>query len=153
MEADPGQDHDIATEQPDVAAQLRQAVAAVGEGGAAAVGDGRPAIPGRLLASSTLLPARDGVPDGGIERSAKRAQLLVLHQLDQHRRPHDLGHRGGQAGKYEAVVYYTCPPADIGSTVELSFLDGRVRRKVTEANDPPLVGAEGRPRAARASRT
>ena len=46
------------------------------------------------------------------------------------------------AGKYEAVIYYTCPAADTGSTVELKFLNSRLESKVAEANDPPLRGAE-----------
>jgi hypothetical protein len=45
-------------------------------------------------------------------------------------------------GKYEAVVLYTCPEADLGSVVELEFSGQRVQGKVTEAFDPPLIGAE-----------
>ena len=45
-------------------------------------------------------------------------------------------------GKYEAVVLYTCPAADLGSTIELSFNGSKVTASVTEANDPPEVGAE-----------
>ena len=32
------------------------------------------------------------------------------------------------AGKYEAVVYYTCPAADVGSTIELSFMEARSKQ-------------------------
>ena len=45
-------------------------------------------------------------------------------------------------GNYEAVIYYTCPKPDVGSTVELGFGKNRVQGKVTEPHDPPLVGAE-----------
>ena len=45
-------------------------------------------------------------------------------------------------GKYEAVLSYTCAEADVGSTVELTFGKASVRAKVSEAHDPPLVGAE-----------
>jgi hypothetical protein len=45
-------------------------------------------------------------------------------------------------GNYDAVIYYTCPKDDIGSTVELSFNKSRVQGKVSESHDPPLVGAE-----------
>jgi hypothetical protein len=48
----------------------------------------------------------------------------------------------GKAGKYEATVYYTCPAADVGSTVELALGEARVQTKVTAAHDPPLYGAE-----------
>ena len=43
---------------------------------------------------------------------------------------------------YEAVVYYTCPKQHIGSTVAMSFRGSQVRGQVTEAYDPPLIGAE-----------
>ena len=47
-----------------------------------------------------------------------------------------------RAGTYEAVVYYTCPAADVGSNVELRFQESRLEGKVSEANDPPLMGKE-----------
>ncbi len=46
------------------------------------------------------------------------------------------------AGNYRATVYYTCPSDDVGSTVELSLGEHRTEAKVSEAFDPPLVGAE-----------
>jgi len=46
------------------------------------------------------------------------------------------------AGQYEAVVFYTCPKDDVGSTVELAFNKSSVRGKVTQPHDPPSVGAE-----------
>ena len=47
-----------------------------------------------------------------------------------------------EGGSYEAVVYYTCAPTDVGSTFELSFNGGQAQGKVAEAHDPPLLGAE-----------
>jgi hypothetical protein len=46
------------------------------------------------------------------------------------------------AGQYEATVYYTCPEADLGSTIELSFNGSHLEGRVNVANDPPLLGAE-----------
>jgi hypothetical protein len=46
----------------------------------------------------------------------------------------------GRAGIYEAVVYYTCPAGQTGSTIELSFHDAVLRGRISEAFDPPLVG-------------
>jgi len=67
--ADPGQDRDIAKEKPEVAARLRLAVAAWSKEMLPLVGeDDRPFPVG--YSQTTLLPARDGVPEGGIERSA-----------------------------------------------------------------------------------
>ena len=42
------------------------------------------------------------------------------------------------AGRYEVTVDYTCPIADAGSTIELSFKDSRLSGKVAPGWDPPL---------------
>ena len=52
----------------------------------------------------------------------------------------------GTTGDYEAAVYYTCPEEDVGSTVELAFHPAhgqttKVQGQVTDAHDPPLIGA------------
>ena len=48
----------------------------------------------------------------------------------------------GATDDYEVVLYYTCPKADIGSTVELSFNGEVLTAKITEPHDPPLTGME-----------
>jgi len=35
-------------------------------------------------------------------------------------------------GQYEAVVYYTCPAADVGATIELSLNGSRIQGVVLE---------------------
>ena len=45
-------------------------------------------------------------------------------------------------GTYEAVVYYTCAKQNVGAAIELALGENRVRTKVTETHDPPLVGAK-----------
>ena len=46
------------------------------------------------------------------------------------------------SGNYEVEVFYTCPPTDVGSVIELSFGDTRVTGNVSPAHDPPLYGME-----------
>jgi hypothetical protein len=46
------------------------------------------------------------------------------------------------AGEYEATTYYTCRAADAGAAIEISLLDARVQATVSEAHDPPRIGAE-----------
>jgi len=46
------------------------------------------------------------------------------------------------AGKYEAILQYTCPKADIGSAVELTLGGTHWQGTVTDAHDPPLRGKE-----------
>ncbi len=44
------------------------------------------------------------------------------------------------AGRYRATVYYACPAADVGSTIELSLGGSRLAAVLDQPNDPPLVG-------------
>jgi len=41
-------------------------------------------------------------------------------------------------GRYDISIDYTCPMADAGSTIELSFQDSRLSSKVQPGWDPPL---------------
>jgi hypothetical protein len=43
-----------------------------------------------------------------------------------------------RAGRYAVTIDYTCPIADAGSLVELSFQDRRLTCRVTPGWDPPL---------------
>jgi hypothetical protein len=45
-------------------------------------------------------------------------------------------------GNYEAIVHYTCPEADVGSKLELTFFDHVWKGTVSVAHDPPLRGKE-----------
>lgn len=143
MGSDPGQDRDIAQEQPDIAARLAKAVAEWrDEMRPGLKHDGRPFAVGGLGFSLTQLPARDGEAHGGIRRSAS---VPNCSYFDHWTRPADSitwDVEVATAGRYEAVVLYTCPAADVGSTVELSFNGSRVEGVVSEAHDPPLRGAE-----------
>jgi hypothetical protein len=47
------------------------------------------------------------------------------------------------AGRYEAIVHYTCPEADVGSAVELSLDGATWSGTIAEAHDPPLRGRSG----------
>jgi hypothetical protein len=139
MIADPGQDRDVAQEKPDVAARLRQAVAEWGREMLPLVGvDDRPFPVGH--SKTTLLPARDGVPDGGIQRSARppNCSFFTHWTSKDDRMTWDI--EVPRNGDYNAEIYYTCAAGNTGSTVELSFLDNSVRRKITEVYDPPLLG-------------
>lgn len=139
MQADPMQDRDIAAEKPEVAARLKKAVDEWAKEVLPNVGkDDRPFPVG--YAKTTLLPARDGVAEGGVERSARapNCSYFTHWTTKDDRITWDV--EVGKAGNYEAVIYYTCPAADVGSTVEMSLLGSRVEGKIAEANDPPLIG-------------
>lgn len=158
MIADPGQERDVALENPRVAAELTAAVGvwrkevlgtdgAVPSGkgggrgkarGAPIVADDRPYPVGYAEFPITPLPARDGVPHGGVRRSASAPNCSYF-----------VNWRGlddsvtwdievNTTGEYDATFYYTCPTEDAGSTVELSFNGSRLSGKVSPGWDPPL---------------
>jgi hypothetical protein len=41
-------------------------------------------------------------------------------------------------GNYAVEIHYTCPEADAGSTIELSFANSNLTGQVTPGWDPPL---------------
>lgn len=143
MDTDPGQDHDISASTTDVAARLAKARADwKAELLPGLENDQRPFTVGYPQFPVTQLPARDGVPHGQVKRSAQAPNCSFFENwtTPDDRITWDI--EVATAGKYEAVVYYTCPKSDVGSTIELTFQGSRLEGKVTEANAPPLRGAE-----------
>lgn len=140
MDADPRQSRDIAAEKPEVAARLIAARDAWAKEMLPLVGDDdRPYPVG--YSELTLLPARDGVPHGGVQRSNRAPNCSYFTHWTSADDSMTWDVEVTNAGSYEAAVYYTCAAADVGSTIELSLGGARVQTRVSEANDPPLVGA------------
>jgi arylsulfatase A-like enzyme len=143
MQADPGQHHDISKDKPEIAEKLRKAVAEWRqEVLPKSRKDDRPFPVGYPEFPATLLPARDGVPHGNIRRSAGAPNCSFFTNWTNAEDYITWDIEVATGGNYEAVIYYTCPRQDVGSTVELSFGNSRIQAKITEPYDPPLVGAE-----------
>ncbi len=142
MEADPGQTTDAASQQPEVAAKLRAAVAAWRDEVLPKGKDDRPYPVGYAEFPVTPLPARDGVPHGGVKRSASapNCSYFVNWKTPADSMTWDI--EVNTTGGYAVAIDYTC--ADAGSTVELAFHGSRLRRKVAPAWDPPLITGEDR---------
>lgn len=139
--ADPQQDRDISRDKPEVAAKLREAVSEWSKEMLPMVGkDDRPFTVG--YSKTTMLPARDGVPGGGVERSAGPPNCSFFRNWTKADDRITWDIEVGRSGQYNAAIYYTCHPEDAGSTVELSFLGESVAAKVSPGWDPPLIGAE-----------
>ena len=140
MTADPGQDRDIAAARPEVAARLKRAAEEWGREVLPLVGkDDRPFPVGH--SRTTLLPARDGVPEGGVKRSAPapNCSYFTNWTAKEDRIRWDI--EVARAGEYEVEIRYACPQADIGAAIEASFLGARAQAKIDQAHDSPLVGA------------
>jgi sulfatase-like protein len=143
METDPGQDRDVASAQRDVSARLAKAR---GKWKAELLpgleNDRRPFTVGYREFPITQLPARDGVPHGHIARSASAPNCSYFKNWTSLEDSITWDVEIATAGKYEAVVNYTCAATNVGSTIELRLNGSRVRARVSEAHDPPLQGAE-----------
>ena len=87
-------------------------------------------------------PARDGKTHGNIRRSNRFPNCSFFTNWASLDDKITWDAEVLADGEYEVEIYYTCPPADVGSTIELSFNNGRLRGQITEAHDPPLKGGE-----------
>ncbi|MFZ2643461.1 MAG: arylsulfatase [Verrucomicrobiia bacterium] len=143
MAADPGQDRNIAKEQPEAAARLSSALDKWKDELLTGLGKQEwPFTVGYREMPITQLPARDGVPHGNVKRSARAPNCSFFTNWTSTEDHITWDVEVATAGRYEAVVYYTCPKTDVGSTVELSFNGSRIEAIVSEAHDPPLRGQE-----------
>jgi hypothetical protein len=141
MVADPMQDRDVAPERPEVADRLRAALKKWTEEMLPMVGkDDRPFTAG--YSETTMLPARDGVPHGTVERSATAPNCSYFTHWTSKEDRITWDIELGRPGDYEAIVYYTCPPENVGSTIELSLGSEKVSAKIATPFNSPLQGAE-----------
>src|SRR5579872_1023871 len=141
MVADPGQDHDVSKDNPATTAKLRRAQAEWSKEMLPLIGeDDRPFPVG--YSQRTMLPARDGVPGGGVKRSAGPPNCSFFSNWTNTGDSMTWDIEVARSGEYDAEIYYTCRPEDVGSVVEFSFNGARVQGKVNAAYNPPLIGAE-----------
>jgi arylsulfatase A-like enzyme len=143
MTRDPGQQQDASKEHPEDASRLSQAVDQwKREVVAELKKEDYPFTVGYPAFPVTYLPARDGLPHGQVQRSAKapNCSYFTHWKSVDDRITWDV--EIATAGKYEATVYYTCAKENVGARIELALGDAHVSTRVSEAFDPPLYGAE-----------
>ncbi|PHN92754.1 N-acetylgalactosamine 6-sulfate sulfatase [Maribacter sp. 6B07] len=90
----------------------------------------------------TQLPARDGEAQGTIERSNRWPNDSFFTNWNSINDSITWNVDVLEEGNFQVEMYYTCPPKDLGSIVELSFGDSKITAKIIEAFDSPLVGKE-----------
>lgn len=143
MTVDPGQYNDISKEKPNVASKLRKAVARWKEEVLPkSPKDDRPFTVGYPEFPTTILPARDGVPHGNVQRSANAPNCSFFTNWISKGDKITWDIKVANSGNYQTVIYYTCEKENVGSTVELEFKGNRVQAKVTKPHNPPLYGKE-----------
>ena len=142
MQADPGQTIDVARQHPQIASRLRSQADDWQKELLTGLTDvERPFLLGHTEFGYTQIPARDGSPHGNIRRSNKFPNCSYFTNWtstdDKITWPVEVA----ATGDYEVEVYYTCPQADVGATIELSLEGNRIAGTVNMPHDPPLVGA------------
>ena len=144
LTTDPGQHKNVAAENPEVAKRLAAAVARWKREVLAELPkpDDRPFPVGYAEFPRAVLPARDGVPHGGVQRSspAPNCSFFTHWTKPDDRMTWEVEvHEGG---RFEAIIHYTCPKADVGSTLELALGRTKWTGRIAEAHDSPLRGKE-----------
>lgn len=106
--------------------------------------DDRPYPVGYAEFPITMLPARDGVPHGEVQRSsgAPNCSYFVNWKTKEDSMTWDIDVHA--SGEYEASIDYACPLEDAGATLELSFGGAKVTGKVTPGWFPPLLDKQDR---------
>ncbi|MFO0844301.1 MAG: sulfatase-like hydrolase/transferase [Gemmataceae bacterium] len=144
MLADPGQTRDVSAADPAVKVRLTDAVARWRKDVLSELPevDDRPFPIGHAAQPTATLPARDGVPRGGVKRSAGAPNCSFFTSWRTTEGAMTWNVEVATAGRYEAVVHYTCPAGDVGSSVELTLNKVKWAGQVEVAHDPPLRGRE-----------
>jgi len=143
MEADPGQKSDISGEKPEVASWFREQVEQWKSETFQGMSRERQSFPvGHPGFRYTQLPARDGVPHGGITRSNRFPNSSFFTNWTSLEGKITWDVEVLADGDFEVDIYYTCPAADTGSTVRLSLGDAELVTRIAKPHDPPLKGAE-----------
>lgn len=155
MVADPGQTTPIQSKQPELANELIAAVSAwrkemgiaapaggkgkgKGGNGPGNAVDPRPIHVGYREFPTTMLPARDGEPRGGMRRSAAAPNSSYFVNWT---KPEDAAVWNVEvvtAGTYVVTLDYACADDAVGTPLELSFEGTLLKGKITEAFDSPL---------------
>ena len=144
MVADPGQRTDVAAAHPEVVQQMT-AARQVWEAEVLAElpeVDPRPLPVGHPSGQATQLPARDGVAHGGVQRSNRWPNSSFFTNWTSLADSITFDVEVVEEGDFEVVIYYTCSPEDVGSTVALSFGEHEQTFTVSEAHDQSLLGAK-----------
>jgi len=144
MVNDPNQLTDIANEQPTVlktlSAAKEQFLKEVYT--EKPIKDERPFPIGDPNFSFTQLPARDAQVHGNIKRSNRWPNCSFYSNWTSTEDKITWDTEVLTPGEYEVTLYYTCPPASIGSTITLHLNNASLTATLQDAHHPPLTGME-----------
>ncbi|MGI9550392.1 MAG: arylsulfatase [Aurantibacter sp.] len=104
--------------------------------------DNRPFTLGHPDYDYTQIPARDGIPHGGIERSNRHPNNTFFTNWKSEKDSITWDVEVLANGEFEVELYYTCKPENAGLAIQLSHGDSKLITRITEAHNPPLTGME-----------
>lgn len=146
MVADPAQTTPRNVQEPELAQRLQAAVTAwrtevFADLPAKVAGrsvDQRAIAVGHPQFPITMLPARDGEPLGGVKRSSAAPNCSYFVNWTKPTDAMVWNISVVTAGRYQVVIDYTCPEADVGSAIAVRFADAALNGNVAPGWDPPL---------------
>ncbi len=140
IDQDRGQTKDVADQYPELVAELSEEAAKFNKAMQKhfEASRDRPFVVGH--ATTTTLPARDGIAQGTtITRSSKAPNNSFFENWSSTEDSITWDANITTPGNYEAVVYYTCKADDVGGTIRLTQDGGdSTEAKVKKAFDPPF---------------
>ncbi|MFM8892620.1 MAG: sulfatase-like hydrolase/transferase, partial [Planctomycetia bacterium] len=140
LAADPGQTKDLAEALPEEAARLTAAATRWRKEVLESVP--KPAeerFPVGFAGSPfTELPARDGLPHGGVRRTSPAPNCSAFTRWTTTDDAITWTVDVLTPGRYEAILFYTCPEADAGAEVRLSCGQAATSAVIRPGWDPPL---------------
>ncbi len=144
MEEDPGQHENMAEHYPEVVAKLSEATEEWKRTVMAELPekDERTFPIGFPGSRYTQIPARDGVAHGNIVRSNRFPNCSFYTNWTSTEDRITWNIEVPESGDFKVILYYTCPPEDVGAEFRLSFNNSRIEDKITVAHDPPLTGMD-----------
>ncbi len=104
--------------------------------------DTRPFTIGHRDELYSKLPARDAKAYGGIRRSNQHPNSSYFTKWSSTSDSIVWNVEVCEAGKFEAIVYYTCSERNIGSDVKLSSNHAAIDKQLNVVNDTPMLGAD-----------
>ncbi len=144
MQKDPGQHQDISTELPHVAEKLAMekevweeiVLSELPEEDLRTFPVGHPDF------THTQLPARDGTAHGNIVRSNRFPNCSYFTNWISLNDSITFDIEVLESGKFEVVIYYTCPQSDAGASFEIKCSNEALAGRISQAHDPPETGME-----------
>lgn len=141
--ADPGQTRNVATEHPSVHQWLSQAVTEWREGVLSELDrTKRPFVLGHPGSQYTQMPARDASYSAGIKRSNRFPNCSFLYDWDSTDEMIEWAVEVPAGGRFRVTMHYTCEPANVGSVVQMSLGESRLKKVIDRSHVSLPYGAE-----------